>query len=418
MTARVPLIRKGERYLLQGTSGRMARLIEVIGEGGTYQAYKAVEEVDGIPQRACVILEWNPVQEEDSFSVIQYHREQPGQELRTVFRSPYDKILSQEKKEKLYRDELRQQEENALREVQTAKELFYDEEKQENSPYLYHIEYFTRMGDTYYLKIDTSEGRTLYSYIKEQKDNCLSLHESLGVTKKLLEILSALEKRGYIHGDIKPQNIWLSGQGEAMSQKLLDMGSAFNRREYDCQDFESWSETEIIQKADFIIKNRGIGCSTKGYCNVSMNQFFDAKAAYYSTSELATINPIHFNIRNQYKSAIRLLETMSVLDVSVDLYSVVETMFYCVAGRNYKGENENELEEMLHESSAVCKCFAKILRTNQITGYASIESLRMDLRKLECMLNREADPEVLLEAIRSSLPNIQHIDSKLFGKIK
>ena len=142
MSVRVPLIDAGESYLLQGTMGRTARLIEIIGEGGTYQAYKAVEEVDGVPQRVCVILEWNPVQEEDTFSVIQYIRERPGQEIRIVLRRPYDEILSEEKKKKVYRDELRQQEENALREVQTAKELFYDEEKQENSPYLYHIEYF------------------------------------------------------------------------------------------------------------------------------------------------------------------------------------------------------------------------------------------------------------------------------------
>ena len=236
--------------------------------------------------------------------------------------------------------------------------------------------------------------------------------------KKLLEILSSLSKRGYIHGDIKPQNIWLSGQGEAMSQKLLDMGSAFKRQEYDCHDFESWSEAEIIQKADYIIKNRGIGCSTKGYCSISMNQFFDAKAAYYGASELAAINPINFNIRNQYKAAVRLLETMNALDVSADLHSVVETLFYCVAGRNYKGENEEELEELLHESSTVCKYFANILRMNQRAGYVSVEALRDDLKKLECMLTREAEPEVLLEAIRSTLPSIQNIDPKLFGKVK
>lgn len=418
MTPRVPLIRAGESYLLQDASGRTVRLIEEIGEGGTYHAYKGVEEVDGIPQKVCVLLEWNPAYEEDTFSMIRYKREQPGQELRIILRSPYDEILSEEEKEKIHQDELRQQEENALREVQTAKELFYDEERQENSPYLYHIEYFTRMGDTYYLKIDTSEGRTLQSYIKEQIEERLSLQEALEMIKQLLEILSSLSKRGYIHGDIKPQNIWMSGQGAAMTQKLLDMGSAFKRQEYDCQDFESWSEAEIIQKADYIVKNRGIGCSTKGYCNASMNQFFDAKAAYYDASERAAINPLKFNIRNQYKAAVSLLETMNELDVSADLYSVIETMFYCVTGRNYNGETEKELEELLHESNAVCKYFANILRTNQETGYATIEALRKDLKKLECMLNREADPEVLLEAIRGTLPNIQHIDPKLFGKIK
>ena len=72
MTARIPLIRDGESYLLQDASGRTVRLIEEIGEGGTYQAYKGVEEVDGVPQKVCVILEWNPAYEEDTFSLIQY----------------------------------------------------------------------------------------------------------------------------------------------------------------------------------------------------------------------------------------------------------------------------------------------------------------------------------------------------------
>ena len=178
------------------------------------------------------------------------------------------------------------------------------------------------------------------------------------------------------------------------------------------------SKKDEVLNSDYIIKNRGIGCSTKGYCNTSMNEFFDAKAAYYGARELAAINPINFNIRNQYKAAVRLLETMNELDVSADLYSVVETMFYCVAGRNYKGETEKELEELLHETNVVCKYFANILRTNQKAGYTSIEAVQKDLKKLECMLNREADPEVLLEAIRGTLPNIQHIDPKLFGKIK
>lgn len=418
MMERVPLMKAGENYLLKASSGRTVRLIETIGEGGTYLAYKAVEEINGVPQKVCVILEWNPVCDEEAFSMIQYKREESGEELRIMLRSPYDEILSEEEKEKIYQEELQHQEENALREVQNAKELFYDEEKQENSPYLYHIEYFTRRGDTYYLKIDTSEGCTLHRHIKEHAQGHLSFQEGLEIIKKLLEILSSLSERGYIHGDIKPQNIWLSGQGAAMSQKLLDMGSAFKRQEYDCQDFETWSEAEIIQKADYIIKNRGIGCSTKGYCNSNMNQFFDAKAAYYGARELAAINPIKMNIKNQYKAAVRLLETMKQVDVSADLYSSVETLFYCVAGKNYSGETEAELQQLLKEPRAVCERFANIIKKNRKEGYTSIEALKKDLNKLERILNREADPEVLLEAIRDTLPDIQHIDPSIFGKIK
>ena len=94
MTARIPIIKDGESFLLANASGRTVRLIETIGEGGTYHAYKAVEEVNGVPEKVCVILEWNPIREEDTFSMFQYKREYPGRELKIVIRSPYDEQLS------------------------------------------------------------------------------------------------------------------------------------------------------------------------------------------------------------------------------------------------------------------------------------------------------------------------------------
>lgn len=419
MIERIPLIKNGENYLLTDAAGNVkVRLIQVVGEGGTYLVYKAVEEVDGVAQNVCIIKEAYPGTDEETFSLFQYTREQPGQELKLVFQSPYLKNLSEEQKRLVYQEELQKQEENAMREVQTAKELFYNQEKQENSPYLYRTEYFTRLGDTYYLKLDTSEGRTLHSYIKENENGCLSLSESLEMMKKLLEILAQLFDGAYIHGDIKPQNVWLCGQGAAMSMVLLDMGSCFPLQEYCCTDFEAWSEEEVIQKADFIVKNRGIGCSTKGYCNMQMSQFFDAKAAYYGARELAALNPVKSNQKNKYRAAVRLLEAMNHLNIGADLYSAVETMFYCVTGRNYNGESETDLEPILQEPRAVCEYFSNILKKNQKEGYASIELLKRDLKKLERMMNREADPDILLDAIRNSLPDIHNIDPSLFGKIK
>lgn len=419
MMARVPLIEGDETYLLTDSTGKVQmRLIQVVGEGGTYIAYKAVEEVDGIAQNVSIILEFYPCTEEETFSMLQYTREKPGQELKLIPKSSYMKLLSDEQKKTVYEEEICKQEENALREIETARTLFYNKEKKENSPYLYRTEYFTRMGDTYYLKLDTSEGQTLRDYIKEQEEEKLSLRESLELTRKILEILSQLLEGVYIHGDIKPQNIWICGKGAAMSMKLLDMGSFFSLQEYRCPGFEAWSKEEIIQKADDIVKNRGIGCSTKGYCNSDMSLFFDAKTAYYSARELAALNPLKVNIGYQYKAAVRLLDAMNRLRISVDLYSVVETMFYCVAGKNYSGEMKEELEELIQESRMVCQYFAEILRKNQGEGYLSVEELRKDLKKLEKLLNKEADPDVLLEAIQNTLPDIQNIEPGLFGKIK
>lgn len=420
MSERVPLIRDGENYLLSSEENNVqVRLIRQVGEGGTYLVYKAVEEVDGVPQNVCIIKEAYPRTEEESFSKLQYVREEPGQEIRLMPRSFYMNYLSEEQKASVYHEERMQQEENAFREVQMARELFFNKEKQENSPYLYRTEFFARMGDTYYLKLDTSEGQTLHSYSKENERGHLSLQESLQMTKKLLEILTQVFGDAYLHGDIKPQNIWIRGHGEAMSMVLLDMGSAFSLQgDYCCKGYESWTEADVIQKADFIVKNRGIGCSTKGYCSPEMNAFFDAKAAYYSARELAVMDSREIIVQNQMKAAARLLEAMNRLNVTADLYGVVETMYYCATGRNYDGETETELEELLQETIVVCQCFADILKKNREAGYVSIEALQKDLHKLECIMNRDADPEVLLDAIRHTLPDIQHIDPRLFGKIK
>ena len=149
-----------------------------------------------------------------------------------------------------------------------------------------------------------------------------------------------------------------------------------------------------------------------------MSAFFDAKAAYYSARELASLNPRGINLRNQSKVAVRLLDAMNHLNVSADLYGVVETLYYCVTGRNYDGETEAELEDLLEEPAVVCKWFANILKKNREEGYPSIEALRKDLHRLECMMNREADPEILLDSIRRTLPDTKHINPRLFGKIK
>ena len=418
MMGRVPLIQAGENYILKDSSGRVQeRLIEVIGEGGTYLAYKAIEEVDGTAQGVNVVLEFYPLEEEDSFSMIRYQREKAGEELQITFKSPYAETLSEEQKKKILQEELQNQEDNAQREVKSARELHYNREKQENSPYFYRTEYFTRVGDTYYLKLDTSEGRTLYQYIKEHENGRLSLRESLKLAQMDLEIVSEFEGN-YLHGDIKPQNIWLRGNDAAMSKVFLDAGSCVSLKKYCCEGFKTWTEGAVIQKADEIVKNRGIGCSTKGYCNKEMSLFFDAKATYYGASELAALNPLKINLKNKYNAAVQLLDAMNHLSISSDLYAVVETMCYCATGKNYSRIQDQDLEKILQEETAVCKYFSDILKKNQKEGYASIETLQKDLCKLERMMNKDADPEVLLEAIRNTLPDIKNIDPKLFGKIK
>lgn len=406
MMNRVPLIQEGETFLLEGPDRNVKmKLIQLIGAGATYLAYKAVEEVNGISRRVCIIKEYHPAEK----GVLEYKREKTGEPLCLVANNHFLQIFSEEQVQALLQEEIQNQEENAKQEVQKATELFYNATKQENSPFLYQTEYFTRMGDTYYLKVDTSEGRTLHDYLKETEKGYLSLREGLEITKKLLEVTKQVLGDRYLHGDIKPQNIWMCGNGAALTPILLDLGSAFKREEYCCEGFESWSEEEILSKADSIVKNKGIGCSTKGYCNRKVNAFYDAKVAYCGAKELAEWKATPENKRFRKKAAVQLLETMLQVDASSDLYSILETMSYCVTPKNSKLEMKGD--------EAAYTFFSKILKKNREEGYDSVEQVQSDLKKLERILNKDAEPEVLLAAIRATLPDISDIDPKLFGKI-
>lgn len=407
MIDRIPLIQDGETYVLAGPDENVRmNLIQLIGEGATYLAYKAVEEVNGIPKRVCVIKEYHPAEK----GMFEYKREKAGEPLQLAPNTRGIKVFSEEQAKSLYQEEILNQEENAKQEVQKATDLFYNQAKQENSPFLYQTEYFTRLGDTYYLKVDTSEGRTLYDYLKENGKGYLSLKEGLEMTRKLLDVTTQVLGDRYIHGDIKPQNIWICGQGSAVTPILLDLGSAFKRDEYCCEGFESWSEEEVISKADYIVKNKGIGCSTKGYCNDKVNAFYDAKVAYYNAKDLVDWRATPENVRFKHKAAVQLLEAMNQLDVSSDLFSIVETMSYCVTQKNQTMEAEDD--------AAAYKFFSQMLKKNREEGYTSAMQLHSDLNKLERILNKDAEPEVLLEAIQKSLSDIRDIDPNLFGKIK
>lgn len=53
------------------------------------------------------------------------------------------------------------------------------------------------------------------------------------MTLQLIECIEQIHKRGYIHGDIKPQNICLKQNGKALNLSLIDFGLAKNYLEDD-----------------------------------------------------------------------------------------------------------------------------------------------------------------------------------------
>jgi len=72
-----------------------------------------------------------------------------------------------------------------------------------------------------YLVLEYLEGETLRERL--QHDYSLSVRNSVWIGRQIAEALTALHRAGYIHGDVKPENILLTKHGPAV---LIDLGFA------------------------------------------------------------------------------------------------------------------------------------------------------------------------------------------------
>ncbi len=73
-----------------------------------------------------------------------------------------------------------------------------------------------------FLVMDLLEGETLELY-RQNKGGRIPLIETLDISEKLMDVLSAVHHAGIIHRDLKPQNVFICNDG---TLKLLDFGVA------------------------------------------------------------------------------------------------------------------------------------------------------------------------------------------------
>lgn len=73
----------------------------------------------------------------------------------------------------------------------------------------------------YFLVMDLLPGESLRRRLR--RDYRLDVATALWVTRQTAEALAALHRAGFVHGDVKPDNIRLAGDGRAI---LLDLGFA------------------------------------------------------------------------------------------------------------------------------------------------------------------------------------------------
>ncbi|MBZ5537961.1 MAG: protein kinase [Acidobacteriia bacterium] len=92
-----------------------------------------------------------------------------------------------------------------------------------NHPGIITIHEVGEEGDQIFLVMELAEGRTLRSILVSET---MELRPMLRLGARVAEVLSAAHAAGVIHGDIKPENIMVQGDGRI---KLLDFGIARRR---------------------------------------------------------------------------------------------------------------------------------------------------------------------------------------------
>jgi serine/threonine protein kinase len=88
-------------------------------------------------------------------------------------------------------------------------------------PRLVHVSHAQVTYPPYFLVMDLLPGESLRERLR--RDYRLDVTEALAVTRQTAEALTALHRAGFLHGDVKPDNVRLTGAGSAV---LIDLGFA------------------------------------------------------------------------------------------------------------------------------------------------------------------------------------------------
>ena len=353
-----------EAFVLCDSNGtEQVRLIQIVGNGGSAIAYKAIRNKNG-SKSVCIVKEYFPEEAEEENI---YVRKKIG-----------DPILITEDREK----ELQIQKENIERELSANQAVYFDEiSDASNSPYVYHSELFTRLGDSCYIVMDTNDGKTLCEIMRQT----ITGGECLRYLYQLLIIVEHLNSKNYLHGDIKPHNLWIRGEGENQSMLLLDFGTVIKLDDYKV-DMTNLTKKEIMEVADRMKENESLGSTTDSYGSLGILTVRNHKQMFRTTD-------------HSPERAKAFIESVNKLSVADDLYSIVEIACELFEKATLDWDQRESVEEVLDDMK----------EKNETAGYHSVAELKEDIEVIETILNNGAHPAVLEKNFLNSgcliLPN-------------
>lgn len=369
-----------------------------IARGGSSLVYLAEQNENGTVT-SCIIKEYCPIEKNITVQGVRYVRDESTGDLKIIA----ERDIDREKEKEC-------QNSNIEHELRANQLLIYDGKIDENNcPYVYKTVRLNRAGcDTTYLKISTGAGKTLKTLVDE---NNVSVSDAVDYTLKMLEILDYVSsKKHFVHGDIAPENLWISGEGKQRQMKLLDFGSAFQPREYKVDNL--YNEKEVLDAANIIMKNIAIGSSHKETRSSRILDMACAKEAYR---------------RGPGKeNAVRLIKTVQAINVATDIYSCLKILFLMVTGRVYvNGMSENEISQLIpsyiRDAEPFARCLHQIMKNNEKMAYRTVKKAQSAVKELYSILKKEGISGAVLYAgsMDSDLNRQEEdIDESLLGDVK
>lgn len=340
-----------EAFVLCDSNGmEQVRLIQIVGNGGSAIAYKAIRNKNG-SKSVCIVKEYFPEEAEEENI---YVRKKIGDPI---------SIITEDREK-----ELQIQKENIERELSANQAVYFDENADvSNSPYVYHSELFTRLGDSSYIVMDTNDGKTLCEIMRQTNTG----EECLRYLYQLLIIVEHLNSKKYLHGDIKPQNLWIRGDGENQSMLLLDFGTVIKLDDYKV-DMTNLTKNEIMEVADRMKEYESLGSTTDSYGSLGILTLRNHKQMFRTTD-------------HSPERAKAFIESVNKLSVADDLYSIVEIACELFEKVALDWDQRESVEEVLDDMK----------EKNETVGYHSVAELKEDIEVIETILNNGAHPAVL-----------------------
>ena len=381
---RVSLI-GGERpeitFEYKGNVERRIKILEMVAEGGNGLVYRAVEE-EGINKTVCMIKEYYPEEYNITIPGVEYVRKEYGAPLQ---------ISATEERAKIA--QMMVQDSVTKREVGITQALFYEDGKDvSNSPYVFKMvrlnELIAVSGDGIYLKIDTTEGKTMKELSKNfpdiRKEPYSAVRDALIYLEKMLVLVDFVSEKGFVHGDLALDNLYVSGD----RMMVLDFGSSFRRNEYRVDDF--YNEEKIYDTADRINRNITIGASHENSRSSVITHLLNVKKRYKRSPGI--------------ENAKALVEAIGKVDVSADIYSCIKIFYQILTGNSFEAGATKEV--MYGDKVAedyISDFIHNIMSINEEMYFKTTEMLRKEIKEMRDIIDRQCTPRALIQILQENL---------------